>query len=171
MGETRRKRAFGQIRRCGFGFRWNLSAGPRVQRRWCRGLCVPEWCDGACVRITWRIQVERYPTPGSRRTARTMISAFQCRCARTLLRWSISKLSNAASVSESAIDDFELERGEPSAITADAIRRAFEGVGVVFLPQDDVQLRSDAPGDEVNTAALTTNTQNWCSPSSYRSPR
>ena len=75
-----------------------------------------------------------------------MISAFQCRCARTLLRWSVSKLSNAASVSESAIDDFELERGEPSAITADAIRRAFEGVGVVFLPQDDVQLRSDRPG-------------------------
>ena len=75
-----------------------------------------------------------------------MISASQCRCARTLLRWSVSKLSNAASVSESAIDDFELERGEPSAITADAIRRAFEGVGVVFLPQDDVQLRSDVPG-------------------------
>jgi len=75
-----------------------------------------------------------------------MISASQCRCARTLLRWSVSKLSNAASVSESAIDDFELERGEPSTITADAIRRAFEGVGVVFLPQDDVQLRSDVPG-------------------------
>jgi len=46
-------------------------------------------------------------------------------------------------VSESAIHDFELERREPSAITADAIRRAFEGVGVVFLPQDDVQLQSD----------------------------
>ena len=75
-----------------------------------------------------------------------MISASQCRCARTLLRWSVSKLSNAASVSESAIDDFELERGEPRAIAADAIRRAFEGVGVVFLPQDDVQLRSDVPG-------------------------
>src|SRR5215467_8132294 len=59
-----------------------------------------------------------------------MISASQCRSARTLLRWSVSKRSNAASVSESAIDDFELERGEPSAITADAIWRAFEGVGV-----------------------------------------
>ena len=72
-----------------------------------------------------------------------MISASQCRCARTLLRWSVSKVSSAASVSESAIHDFELERREPSAITADAIRRAFEDVGVVFLPQDDVQLRSD----------------------------
>ena len=29
------------------------------------------------------------------------------------------------------------------ATTTDAIQRAFEDVGVVFLPQDDVQLRSD----------------------------
>ena len=73
-----------------------------------------------------------------------MISAAQCRCARTLLRWSVNKLSSAASVSESAIHDFELERREPRAITANAIRRAFEDVGVVFLPKDDVQLQSDA---------------------------
>jgi hypothetical protein len=46
-------------------------------------------------------------------------------------------------VSGSEIDDFELERRQPSAITTDAIRRAFEGAGVVFLPKDDVQLRSD----------------------------
>jgi hypothetical protein len=54
-------------------------------------------------------------------------------------------------VSESAIDDFELERREPNAITTDAIRRAFEAVGVVFLRQDDVQLRSD-----VSAGAATT---------------
>ena len=71
-----------------------------------------------------------------------MITATQCRCARTLLRWSVRKLSSAASVSESTIDDFELERRQPNAITTDAIRRAFEAVGVVFLRQDDVQLRS-----------------------------
>jgi predicted transcriptional regulator len=70
-----------------------------------------------------------------------MISAAQCRCARTLLRWSISKLANPASVSESAIDDFELERRQPNAIVAEAIRRAFEDVGVVFLSRDDVQVR------------------------------
>ena len=62
-----------------------------------------------------------------------MITATQCRCARTLLRWSVT------------IDDFELERRQPNAITTDAIRRAFENVGVVFLPQDDVQLRRDMP--------------------------
>ena len=72
-----------------------------------------------------------------------MISASQCRSARTLLRWSVSKLAGAASVSESAIDDFELERRQPSATTTDALQRAFEDVGVVFLPQDGVQLRSD----------------------------
>jgi hypothetical protein len=70
-----------------------------------------------------------------------MITATQCRSARTLLRWSVSKLASAASVSQSAIDDFELR--QPDAITTDAIRRAFEDVGVVFLPQDDVQLRSN----------------------------
>ena len=73
-----------------------------------------------------------------------MISAAQCRCARTLLRWSVSKLSSAASVSQRDIDDFELERRQPKATTTDAIQRAFEDVGVVFLRQDDVQLRSGA---------------------------
>jgi transcriptional regulator with XRE-family HTH domain len=80
----------------------------------------------------------------SPKEAKTMISAAQCRCARTLLRWSVSKLAIAASVSESAIDDFELERRQPSAIVIEAIRRAFENIGVVFLPEDDVELRSDA---------------------------
>jgi len=47
-------------------------------------------------------------------------------------------------VSESAIDDFELERRQPNGITAEAIQRAFEDVGVVFLRRDDVQLRSAA---------------------------
>jgi hypothetical protein len=57
---------------------------------------------------------------------------------------SVSKLASAASVSVSAIDDFELERRQPDAITTDAIQRAFEDVGLVFLPEDDVQLRGDA---------------------------
>ena len=47
-----------------------------------------------------------------------MITATQRRCARTLLRWSVSKLSSAASVSQCDIDDFELERRQPNAITA-----------------------------------------------------
>jgi transcriptional regulator with XRE-family HTH domain len=73
-----------------------------------------------------------------------MITAPQCRSARTLLGWSVSKLASAASVSESVIDDFELERRRPDAAALDAIRRAFMGVGIVFLSDDDVQIRTEA---------------------------
>ena len=77
----------------------------------------------ASVRLTWQIKGRNAVSP---KDAKTMISAAQCRCARTLLRWSVSKLASDASVSENAIDDFELERRQPNAITADAIRRTFE---------------------------------------------
>lgn len=71
-----------------------------------------------------------------------MITPAQCRSARTLLSWSINKLASAASVSGTVIDDFELERREPDAATLDAIRRTFEDVGVVFLPDGDVRMRA-----------------------------
>jgi transcriptional regulator with XRE-family HTH domain len=73
-----------------------------------------------------------------------MISAAQCRSARTLLNWSVAKLMAAASVAEAAIDDFEAERRHPDAATLDSIKRAFEAVGIEFLPDDDVRLRSGA---------------------------
>ena len=69
-----------------------------------------------------------------------MITAAQCRSARTLLNWSINKLASAASVSENTIDDFELERGQPDSPTLVALRHAFEAVGVEFLAGDDVRL-------------------------------
>jgi transcriptional regulator with XRE-family HTH domain len=72
-----------------------------------------------------------------------MISAAQCRSARALLGWSVAKLASAASVSASAIDDFEAERRAPVPAIAGPIRRAFEPVGVVFLPGEDVRLRSE----------------------------
>ena len=70
-----------------------------------------------------------------------MISAAQCRSARALLGWSVAKLATAASVSASAIDDFEAERRAPLPAVAGPIRRAFEPVGVAFLPGEDVRLR------------------------------
>jgi len=73
-----------------------------------------------------------------------MITAAQCRSARTLLSWSVGKLASAASVSENAIHDFELERQEFDAATGDAVQRAFEDVGVEFLAGDDVRLRADS---------------------------
>ena len=63
---------------------------------------------------------------------------------RALLGWSVAKLASAASVSASAIDDFEAERRHPDAATLDSIKRAFEAVGIEFLPDDDVRLRSGA---------------------------
>jgi transcriptional regulator with XRE-family HTH domain len=73
----------------------------------------------------------------------SMITGAQCRSARTLLTWSVSKLASAASVSESDIDDFELERRRPPAATLEAIKRALEEVGVRFLANDDVRLGMD----------------------------
>lgn len=73
-----------------------------------------------------------------------MISAAQCRSARTLLGWSVSKLASAASIAESAIDDFEMERRQPDAATLDALHRVLGDVGVEFLPGDDVRLRANS---------------------------
>ena len=73
-----------------------------------------------------------------------MITAAQCRSARTLLTWTVSKLASAASVSDSDIDDFELERRRPPTATLEAIQRAFEEVGVRFLANDDVRFGEDA---------------------------
>jgi transcriptional regulator with XRE-family HTH domain len=71
-----------------------------------------------------------------------MITAAQCRSARTLLGWSVRKLASAASVTESAVDNFEVER-QSDAATGNAIQRALEDVGVEFFPVDDVRLRAE----------------------------
>jgi hypothetical protein len=46
------------------------------------------------------------------------------------------------------IDSFELERQRPDAATLGALQRAFEGVGVVFLPDDDVRIRAATSPDK-----------------------
>jgi transcriptional regulator with XRE-family HTH domain len=84
----------------------------------------------------------RYPTLPAR--PNRMISAAQCRSARALLGWSVAKLASAASVSASAIDDLEAERRPPTPAVARPLRRAFEPVGIVFLPGEDVRLRLGA---------------------------
>jgi len=72
-----------------------------------------------------------------------MITAPQCRAARTLLGWSVAKLANASSVRESDIDDFELERRQPDSAALNAIQRVLENVGVIFRPHDEVQVRTE----------------------------
>lgn len=76
----------------------------------------------------------------------TEMTAAQCRSARTLLGWSVAKLAAAASVSETSIDNFELERRPPEPAVAGSIRKALAAVGVEFLSGDDVRLR---PGPAV----------------------
>ncbi len=75
-----------------------------------------------------------------------MITAAQCRAARTLRSWSLAKLAAASGVSEAAINDFELERRQPDAATLEALQRALEGAGIAFLPGGDVRLPNEAAG-------------------------
>jgi hypothetical protein len=53
-------------------------------------------------------------------------------------------LASAASVRESDIDDFELERRLPNTAILGTIRHALEGAGIEFLADDDVRLRGCA---------------------------
>lgn len=75
-----------------------------------------------------------------------MITAAQCRSARTLRSWSLAKLAAASGVSKAIIDDFELERRQPGAAALGALRRALEQAGVAFLPGGDVRLPAEAGG-------------------------
>ena len=77
-----------------------------------------------------------------------MITAAQCRSARSLVRWSLSKLATAASVPANVIDNFEMERQRPDAAALGALQRAFEDVGVDFLPDDDVRVRAPTSPDK-----------------------
>jgi len=79
------------------------------------------------------------------------ITAAQCRSARTLLSWSVSRLASATSINRCEIDDFELERRVPRTETRETIRHALEAAGIVFLPHDDVRGRarsSDCKGGD-----------------------
>ena len=76
-----------------------------------------------------------------------MITAAQCRSARALIGWSLAKLATAAAVTESELDNFELERQPPSIGVAEAVEAAFAGVGVTFSDDGDIRLRpADAVG-------------------------
>jgi transcriptional regulator with XRE-family HTH domain len=73
-----------------------------------------------------------------------MITAEQCRSARTLRSLSLAKLAAAAGVSETEIDEFELERRQLDPAALGALQRALEEAGIVFLPGGDVRLFAEA---------------------------
>jgi transcriptional regulator with XRE-family HTH domain len=72
-----------------------------------------------------------------------MITAAQCRSARTLRSLSLAKLAAAAGISESEIDDFELERRQLDPAALDALQRRLEEAGIAFLPDGDVRLLAE----------------------------
>ena len=56
-----------------------------------------------------------------------MITAAQCRSARTLLTGLSVNWGAPPSVPANVIDSFEMERQRPDAVTIGALQRAFEG--------------------------------------------
>ena len=64
---------------------------------------------------------------------RMNFSIPQLRAARALLDWSQRDLARAAGVSLSTVADFENGKRRPLPESRDAIRRAIEGAGVMFL--------------------------------------
>ncbi|WP_343066511.1 helix-turn-helix transcriptional regulator [Martelella radicis] len=65
-----------------------------------------------------------------------MITSAQCRAARALIDWSRDELARASKVAVRTIVDFERGAREPREVTKDAIQRALEGAGVVFVSEN-----------------------------------
>ena len=74
----------------------------------------------------------------------TMISGKQIRAARALLGWKQRELAAAAGLSEVSIKNAEREVVDSRGSTLNAIQRAFDRAGVVFLDTGDT--RNGGPG-------------------------
>lgn len=61
------------------------------------------------------------------------ISVAQVRAARGLIGWNQRTLADAADVGISTVADFESGKRQPMPTSLNAIRRALEGAGVMFL--------------------------------------
>jgi transcriptional regulator with XRE-family HTH domain len=62
-----------------------------------------------------------------------MITAAQCRAGRALIEWSREQLAEASKVALRTIVDFERSARSPREVTLDAIQRALETAGVIFI--------------------------------------
>jgi transcriptional regulator with XRE-family HTH domain len=69
-----------------------------------------------------------------------MITPAQCRAGRALVDWSQRKLASAAHIGLVTVRQFEAGR-EARYVTIDAIRRALEAAGVIFIEEN-----GDGPG-------------------------
>jgi transcriptional regulator with XRE-family HTH domain len=73
-----------------------------------------------------------------------VITPAQIRAARALLGWRQTDLAKASGVSEIALKNVERGASDPRMSTIDAIERAFDAAGVIFLDAGDV--RDGGPG-------------------------
>jgi transcriptional regulator with XRE-family HTH domain len=67
-----------------------------------------------------------------------MITAAQSRAARAFLNWSQPDLATAAGTSVSTIRDFETGKRVPILNNLNALQRALEDAGIVFLAEGEV---------------------------------
>jgi transcriptional regulator with XRE-family HTH domain len=63
-------------------------------------------------------------------------TAAQCRAARGLLGWSQTQLALESKVATKTIADFERQTRTPFDRTLTDVRRALEGAGVEFIPEN-----------------------------------
>lgn len=73
---------------------------------------------------------------GSIATAPTALTASQCRAARALIEWSLQQLSQAASIDQQTIVDFEKRLRAADETTRRRLRAALEAAGVVFIAEN-----------------------------------
>ena len=73
-----------------------------------------------------------------------MLTSSQCRAARALIDWSREDLATASKVGLRTIVDFERDARDPRDLTKDALFRALESGGVLFL--DAGSERNGGPG-------------------------
>lgn len=73
----------------------------------------------------------------------------QARAGRALVNWSQADLAKAAGISRATLAEFEANKRVPIPNNLDAIQRALETAGVIFIEGDDegpgVRLRKDSP--------------------------
>jgi transcriptional regulator with XRE-family HTH domain len=70
-----------------------------------------------------------------------MITSEQSRMARGALNWSVETLAKAANVGEATVRRFEQGRAVPIPATLEAMQRALEAAGVIF-----VEANGEGPG-------------------------
>src|SRR6476660_6522218 len=80
--------------------------------------------------------LKRFPLCCSKIVMGTAMTPAQSRAARGLLDWSQMKLATAAKVGESTLRNFEAGRSIPMANNLDALCRALESAGVVFVEEN-----------------------------------